>query len=143
MDADLRWNGKLPRSIQGMTFFSTEVSLNETSPYRQMLLLLGKFGEAQYLMRNVSFVSFGNFDVTEAFKNVVRQLWTNYSKALDSDQIGKTDKIVLARLIEQIILSIACQDEFEEVMSLKEIDRHMDGQFVESCYFGATGYVFS
>ena len=142
MDADLRWNGKIPLTLSEVYFFSTHESLNETSPFRQMLMLLGKLSERNYFMRNVSLVCFGCLTLSNEFKKKTWDLWYEYEKMLSSDHFGENDKRTLQRLIEQIVLSINCEDFFSKISSLKEIDRHMDGRFVESCYFDATGFTF-
>ena len=142
MDADLRWNGVIPFKSRIPVFFSSEFQISERSPYRQMMQLLQVTHSSEALMRNVSFFSFGAFHVTETFKADIWELWDTYQKLLSSEIFGKDDKANLSRLIEQFLLSVFVPLKLGESLSLKKSDRHLDGEFVESCYFGATGFTF-
>jgi hypothetical protein len=142
MDADLRWNGVIPFQSRIPIFFSSEFQICEKSPYRQMIQLLQLTPSTEAIMRNVSFFSFGDFDVTESFKAEVWELWETYQNLLSSEIFGRDDRADLSRLIEQFLLSVFVPLKLGESLSLKKLDRHLDGEFVESCYFGATGFTF-
>ena len=59
-----------------------------------------------------------------------------------SDVIAELDRESVLRISEQLALSLAVESWNEEIFLLKSYDGHMDGQFVESSYYGATGISF-
>jgi hypothetical protein len=141
MDADLRWNGVIPQR-KGITFFVDEFSLKEKSPYRELLSNHEFSNILNPRMRNTSFFSFAGVRVEEVFLNSIMELQTMIENMAKSDIIGELDRESVLRISEQLALSLAVESWKEEIFLLKSSDGHMDGQFVESSYYGATGISF-
>jgi hypothetical protein len=141
MDADLRWNGALPE-LEGVTFFVEEFILGNKSPYAQMLdsSFFAEFGQVS--MKNTSFLSWGNYKITQAEKNLVLTIEKNIIKAVNSELVPLDDKSFVKRISEQLALSLFAEKIPESIFFLKANDGHRDGSFLESSYFGATGSRF-
>lgn len=141
MDADLKWNSKLP-SIYGITFFVNEFSLDEHYDFRQFLMCLKTMNRPLGSMKNTSFFTWhgktpANSEV-ETLEMVYRSLLIE--SRLNPELATKLD---LVRISEQLALSIWVEQFFQdEVYFLKVSDGLKDGSFVESSYFGATGSRF-
>lgn len=141
MDADLRWNGVLP-GLKGVTFFVEEFTLQNKSPYAQMLNspLFAEFDRAS--MKNTSFISWGNYKVTQTEKDRVLAIEKLITETVNSDLVPRDDKSFVKRISEQLALSLFAHKISEEIFFLKATDGHRDGSFLESSYFGATGSQF-
>jgi hypothetical protein len=142
MDADLRWNGAINKALKETTFFAKEYSLVENSPYRQVLRKLGFKLSPDLFMLNVSFFTFGEEVVSSEFRARAWKLWNEYINILEDDEFGKDDRKDLNRVIEQFLISILVVEFALHANILKQSDKHLDGEFVESCYFNATGFTF-
>ncbi len=141
MDADLRWNSGI-RSLSEVTFYVNEFFLTEKSPYRQILQSFrsGKYKSA--MMRNTSFFTFGGHQIGTKALFDVKQIEDELLWLIKSDLLGSIDRDQVARLSEQLALSLASEDWNTTIKTLKASDGHKDGAFVESSYFGATGSTF-
>jgi len=141
MDADLRWNGKLDTTNE-VSFFVKEFSMHEKSPYRQ-ITRHPAFAEAgESAMHNTSYFSFGTKVLTSDQRMEIENVFDKFPQILEESDIGIYDKQILARLSEQITLSVIIPKFFSNIEDLKISDGHRDGGFVESSYFGATGSQF-
>ena len=69
-------------------------------------------------------------------------LTRNFETTIAKTDTGKIDHMPLERLREQIVISLVSETWDKDIYFLKEKDSHMDGSFVESSYFGATGSTF-
>lgn len=141
MDADLRWNGKLP-VLKGLTFFVEEFRFAHRSPYAQMFRDTEFVQFRESTMKNTSFIHFGGSRLLEddgsrilAIENCIREL-------TETEVIPKDDREVVFRLREQIAISLFADEIDSKVFFLKEVDGLRDGSFLESSYFGATGSEF-
>jgi hypothetical protein len=141
MDADLRWNGPLPK-LFGLTFFVEEFSMLEKSPERQAIRALNSIAFDSATMKNTSFVYLDRYVLSHSEKDLVREYAHKFEGLLDLADIGEKDRPTLMRLREQIIFSLISESWQIPIYFLKEIDSHRDGRFVESSYFGATGSSF-
>jgi hypothetical protein len=141
MDADLRWNSELPL-IEGVTFFVSEFSMREKSPERQLLRSFGFRENLPAIMKNTSFFSWQGFVLDRNQRKFIENSIGTFGEILSSADLGTRDIPQLDRLKEQIILSLAAETWNVPIRYLKEIDKHKDGAFVESSYFGATGSSF-
>jgi len=141
MDADLRWNGVIPER-KGITFFVDEFSLKEKSPYRELLSNHEFSNILNPRMRNTSFFSFAGICIDDEYIKGIMKLQTLIENIAKSDVIAQLDREDVLRISEQLALSLAVESWEEEIFLLKSSDGHMDGQFVESSYFGATGISF-
>ena len=141
MDADLRWNGKLP-DVKGITFFVKEFLFQDKSPYRQILEVVGIDPSPQASMKNTSFFTFAGKFIEPNLVREVREEINSFSFKVKSCNIGILDLPILERLSEQIVISILAEKWDDKINFLKESDGHKDGAFVESSYFGATGSTF-
>jgi len=138
MDADLRWNGKLPE-LQGTTVYFREFSLLDYENYISLIPRLKQMTQA--CMYNSSFISFkGNF-FSDKQKLEILSLQEELS-CLKSSEITESDLAAVRRMSEQIALSILLDSSDRIVFPLKIEDSRSDGSFVESCYFGVTGLAF-
>ena len=141
MDADMRWNGVL-LGLKGVTFFVEEFTLQNKSPYAQMLKspLFAEFDRAS--MKNTSFISWGNYKVTQTEKDWVLAFEKLIIETVNTDLVPRDDKSFVKRISEQLALSLFVHKISEEIFFLKVNDGHRDGSFLESSYFGATGSQF-
>ena len=141
LDADMRWNGKLP-ARKTITFLTTEFELKGLTIY---LLLLNQLRNSRYMnakMRNTSFFTFAGYRVAEESIQDVQILHNEIVEIIQSGNFGVKDKPNLLRIAEQIALSIASEDWSLQISHLKDLDGWKDGAFVESSYFGSTGVSF-
>lgn len=141
MDADLRWNGKLP-TLKGITFFVEEFKLKNRSPYAQLIQIdeLNSYSESS--MKNTSFVFWGDYKISEGEKKLTFALESEILKAVSGNSVPLDDKAGIVRISEQLALSLMADNLDSEIQFLKTVDGHRDGSFLESSYFGATGSQF-
>ena len=141
MDADLRWNGTLPK-LKGLTFFVEEFTFAHRSPYAQMLKSeqLSHFHKST--MKNTSFIYWGRYKISERERLEIISIEKTVRQIIDTEVIPMDDKDTVLRLREQIVLSLFAELISARVFFLKEIDSLRDGAFLESSYFGATGSEF-
>ena len=140
MDADLRWNEKLPR-LKGITFFVNEFQLQSKPDFSMLLKELNIDNFEKVFMRNLSFFTFYGFKLTDSQLEDIYITWNkviNAQKSLDIDSESPT----IGRISEQLVLSIACENWNNPIFALKDEDGLKDGKFVESTYFGVTGLEF-
>lgn len=141
IDADMRWNGVLPK-IEEITFFVDEFKFAEKSPYAQ-LQQSEKFKEYENTsMKNTSFVSWGNYNINSKDRESLAKIKQNLKEINESKLIPSLDKKTITRLSEQIVLSCFVETLDSKVSFLKSKDGHMDGNFLESSYYGETGIQF-
>ena len=140
MDCDVRWNGSLTLSDLTTSYVS-EFKLADKSPFREMLPAL-KIQNSQVEMLNTTFVylypgKFSNAELGEIsrYHNEILNLCT-------SGAVAKLDIEQTSRLSEQLGYSIFLANSGRKHIALKSQDGHMDGSFLESSYFGATGVEF-
>ena len=141
MDADLRWNGAIPET-GGLTFFVDEFDMSEKSPYRQLLQTLKLDLSRPISMKNTSFFTFQGISISQEKLDAFKLAFESYPSLLMQADIGSLDRTLIGRLSEQLTFSV--QSELWEVPInyLKTSDGHMDGSFLESSYYGATGASF-
>ena len=140
MDADLRWNGQLPK-IDTITFFVREFEMKEKSPFREILRTpeFNKYPDT--FMKNLSFFSFSGTKSPIA-SSATKALWNSYKDLCRSGIVGADDIEKIERVSEQFIMSLVMCNNKTTVSYLKSSDSIKDGDFVESCYYGATGGIF-
>ena len=141
IDADLRWNGPIPRPISGITLFVNEFDMTERSPYLQVVRRLAP-GLTSAHMYNTSFFTFGSVDVGSDLLANVRSELECFPQTLEHSDLGRSDLDQLMRIREQIVLGVSLQIAGLQISTLKDSDTVRDGAFVESSYFGATGSSF-
>jgi hypothetical protein len=141
MDADLRWNGPLPK-LQGVTFFTEEFHMTDKSPERQVIRVLEFLEYREATMKNTSFLFLGSFSIDQQQQEMVISCLKDFDQIISSADLGKMDYASIIRLKEQIIFSLISESWKVPIFFLKETDSHKDGRFVESSYFGATGGTF-
>jgi hypothetical protein len=93
-------------------------------------------------MKNTSIFSFGGIELTNSEIDQIRITMREYLEIVDSDVVGKLDKIAIQRVMEQYALSLCSETWSTKATFVKKSDRPLDGGIVESCYFGATGGTF-
>jgi hypothetical protein len=142
LDADVRFNGKLPEIINP-TVFVKEFSLGEKEPFSFLNdLWIDLCPRGPRRMLNTTFIYRGASS-TENLKSLdlerfrkfelvlLNSIRKNNLKAPFDDQIW--------RLREQIFISLVMNSLEVEISSLKGQDSRLDGEFLESAYFGSTG----
>ena len=143
LDADLRWNGLMNLEAGKCLFFADEFVLRNKSPYRQYLAQFESNANTERAsMKNSSFFTFGGNKLETLEIECVWNAFNNHEQKLGLADIGAEDHLMLSRLSEQLALSIASANWSFPISYLKTSDSIVDGQFVESCYFGATGRKF-
>lgn len=140
LDADLRWNGSLNIKDE-VTFLVKEFEFKSKSPFRE-IIKKSIIGKANSSMKNVSFFTFGGYELTEADMLNIKKAINEYREVVDSDVVGKLDRESVGRVIEQFVLSVCSETWSTQVGFVKKADKPLDGGIVESCYFGATGGTF-
>lgn len=140
LDADLRWNAPLERT-EGVLFLVKEFELKDKSPFRE-ILAKANIVSPKASMKNTSIFSFGGLELTNFEINQIRIRMREYQEIVDSDVVGKLDRIAINRVMEQYALSLCSETWSTKTIFVKKSDRPLDGGIVESCYFGATGGTF-
>lgn len=138
MDADLRWNGPLIET-QGITFYLREFSLGSSGLYTSAFPNYGLTPD--YHMYNLSFFTFGGNVLSASEIDAVLSLQQEIEH-LVSESLAPADILAIRRMSEQLALSIAVCRFSKSINTLKLADQRNDRDFVESCYFGATGLTF-
>jgi hypothetical protein len=138
MDADLRWNGPLTET-KGITFYLQEFSLGSSGLYTSAFPNYGLMPD--HHMYNLSFFTFGGNVLSVSEIDEVLSLQQEIEQ-LVSESLAPSDILAIRRMSEQLALSIAVCRFSTSVSTLKSADQRSDGDFVESCYFGATGLTF-
>ena len=138
MDADLRWNGRIP-ALEGITFFVEEFVLSNRSPYANLVKHtdLREFLSAS--MKNTSFVYWGGYLVSSKDIETVCLLEKVTLDIANSEWLPVDDRSGVIRISEQIALSLFAHKLDKKIYYLKERDGIRDGTFLESSYFGITG----
>jgi len=140
IDCDVRWNGPLELPISS-SFYVDEFPLNDKSPFRELVSVLGITSEDVHML-NTTFVYLhpGNFSDFEL--RTLTLIFKEINEACRENLVAKNDVEQVSRLAEQIAFSIFAKNSRRKFMALKKSDGHMDGSFLESSYFGATGAEF-
>lgn len=135
LDADLKFNGRLPL-INTITFFvAEETFVIKGSKYSSI-----KLQTTTCTNRNTSIFSWGGKIPTKTQFEILDKIYNSLEDLLPSDiKSGE----YLGRLREQISISIFVDLLQEDIEFVKFRDKQFDGTFVESSYFGATGSIFS
>lgn len=141
MDADLRWNGPLPK-LNSVTYFVNEFDFDQKSPYSEMVQLPSWGFGSSVSMKNTSFVSWGTYRTTSEDRALIESVMTYINKICLIENQFPHHQDSLIRISEQIALSVLADKIPEKVNFLKSEDGFRDGTFVESSYFGATGSAF-
>jgi hypothetical protein len=140
MDADLKWNGALS-DLGGTTFFVREFQITSSKVYARFLSHSKNKVKTEIYMWNTSFFTFGgNYEPNF----IVNQINLINSQVLETiSRIEPEDlKASIFRISEQLVISLSTKNWVHPINSLKKVDGHKDGQYVESSYFGATGSTF-
>ena len=140
MDCDVRWNGSL--TLNNLcTSYVSEFKLVDKSPFRELIYALN-LQSSQLEMLNTTFVylypgKFSNSDLGEIIRyhNEILNL-------CKTGVVAKLDIEKTTRVSEQLGYSIFLANSGRKHIALKTQDGHMDGSFLESSYFGATGVEF-
>jgi hypothetical protein len=141
MDADLRWNGPIPK-LEAPKFFVKEFSFEDREPYSTLIRSTNwEFGQ-KLTMKNTSFIYWGTSHPNHEYQKVVGEVMKALRQFCNEAAMGPNEKESLIRISEQVALSTLVDFLNIPVTFLKEIDRYRDGAFVESSYFGATGTAF-
>jgi hypothetical protein len=138
MDADLRWNDKL-RVLSKITAYLEEFEMVEPFLPSQICALLHERHPGK--MVNLSFFTFSGISISEKARNEIIALQKQISLLSLHENLSIQER-EKCRMSEQIALSVGLNLYSHEINSLKFSDSRNDGQFVESCYFGATGLTF-
>lgn len=140
MDCDVRWNDKLTLP-DACTTYVEEFNLQDKSPFRELLNYL-KVEGSDFKMFNTTFVYLypGHFSQIE-----LAQMKEFHDRILEVCKLGLVAKLDVAqveRLSEQLGFSLFLVNSRRDRVPLKNHDGHMDGSFLESSYYGATGVEF-
>lgn len=141
MDADLRWNGPIPR-LAGITFFVNEFKLKDNPTYSKLLESSGWQSDNDFTMKNTSFLYWGDYKPADKDQVFIVEAMSRIQELCDSKIIPAEDTDFIKRISEQIALSVLVDVRNLEINFLKAVDGYRDGSFVESSYFGATGSAF-
>jgi hypothetical protein len=138
MDADLRWNSRLPRPY-GLTAYLEEFELGTALLPKELNVLLPDSRGIR--MVNLSFFTFSGICIGFDAHKETKELQTRINELISCHSENFEVKNA-ARMSEQIALSYILGKYTYKVNFLKVTDNRNDGSFVESCYFGATGLTF-
>ena len=138
MDADLRWNDKMP-PLENATAYLQEFEMVEPFLPPQICSLFNGIYPGKML--NLSFFTFAGITIPLEMCHEIANLQKQIS-ILSTDENLTSDTKEKCRMSEQIALSFGLNSNSYQVGALKLTDSRNDGQFVESCYFGATGLTF-
>lgn len=141
MDADLRWNGPIPE-LKDPSFFVEEFILNDRQPYPMLLEYCEWPSNKSLTMKNTSFVYWGSFQPVESDRIFIEEAMLKIHAFCNQGIIQRESAEFIARISEQIALSVMVGLKGMNVTYLKSVDGFRDGSFVESSYFGATGSKF-
>jgi hypothetical protein len=138
MDADLRWNSRLP-SPYGLTSYLEEFEFGAALLPKELEVFLPD--SQRIRMMNLSFFTFSGVCIGFDLHEETKELQTRINELI-SYHSENVELIKAARMSEQIALSYILGKYSYKVNFLKVTDSRNDGSFVESCYFGATGLTF-
>ena len=140
MDCDVRWNASLTLPDK-CTSYVAEFSLMEKSPYRELLPHLS-FTNSNVKMLNTTFVYLYPGQFTDLELGSIMGFHEEIVSICNSEIIARLDLPQILRLSEQLAVSFFLAKFGREFVTLKSTDGHMDGSFLESSYYGATGVEF-
>jgi len=140
MDCDVRWNANLTLPDQ-CTIYVTEFKLREKSPYRELLPYLD-FTNPNIEMLNTTFVYLYPGKFMDLELECIVGFHDELVRICNSGLVARLDVPQILRLSEQLGFSIFLAESGREFVALKSTDGHMDGSFLESSYYGATGVEF-
>jgi len=139
MDADLKWNGPLPK-LETITYFVREFTFKDNELYVELFNGAGWQKYLQYSMKNTSLVTLNGYKFTnDAVSNLISKIEL-LETTIKKSNFSVEQKKDLSRIAEQVVLSLVFDD--NHCTYLKESDFQFDGSLVESSYFGATGTRF-
>ena len=142
MDADLRWNGPLPK-LSELTMFVKEFTFGERAPYPRLAAgIKSKFITNETSMKNTSFFYWGSYRPDAKDAIFVQEILRNIGEVCINQKFTQSETNSLTRISEQIALSVLVETLNIKISYLKMSDGLKDGAFVESSYFGATGSSF-
>lgn len=141
MDADLKWNGPMPR-IQNITLFVEEFTFNRNEFYSPLFKndFFKRYFECS--MKNTSFFYWGDHNPKAEYEDLIHEIMGEISNVTANPDNPTEFNSSTRRISEQIALSLLVELTGEKINFLKTSDRYKDGSFVESSYFGATGSFF-
>jgi hypothetical protein len=145
MDADMRWNGPLKIDLQNekrIRFLVREFNLNSHEVFSKMIAVKNFDCFSSASMFNTSFVCFSGLSLTEMEKDQVLNLQRQIVSFAQDWEIGEVERASVIRISEQLALSMSVTIWSKPVGTVKEFDGCKDGSFLESSYFGATGFKF-
>jgi hypothetical protein len=141
MDADLRWNGPLELH-ENMTFFVREFLIGEHLAYSEAFRSINLNHVNQAVMKNTSFFYWGTQVDLPHLKEKILNVYREVLDALENSTLNTKAQKDLIRLSEQIAISVALNEDETGLVYLKLKDGQMDGSYLESSYYGATGTSF-
>lgn len=139
IDADLLWNGQMPIR-KGVCFFVEEFIFTSNPLYKELFSQLELKNQLVNSMKNTSFFSWGGEKINLAKKADLLGFLSGFEKQFSSLKLPEDKKLEISRIVEQLGLSMMF--ERGNCSFLKEKDSQLDGSFVESSYYGATGTKF-
>lgn len=140
MDADMRWNAPCP-IITNPLFYVYEFKFAEHREFSALYSQLLSTNWPNSSMSNTSFVTFNGQNINQESISRVIVLHDQIINWAEQFPDENENKKQIMRLAEQIALSVILEDSLE-FKYLKSSDSRLDGQFVETSYFGATGLSF-
>ena len=141
VDSDLRWNNSI-KSLDNITFFVREFKFIDSVEYQKLFSQINYSLLGNEYMWNTSFFTFAKHKVTDETINNVINFYYFFLKSIEKISDKKTNFDSIARLSEQISMSIFARSFSENVEALKISDSRLDGKIAESTYFGSTGLGF-
>lgn len=145
MDADMRWNGPLKIDLQNekrIHFLVREFNLDSHEVFSKMIVAKDFECFSSASMFNTSFVCFSGLSLTDMEKDQVLKLQRQIVSFAQDWEIGEVERASVIRISEQLALSLSVTIWSKPVGTVKEFDGCKDGSFLESSYFGATGFKF-
>ncbi len=140
MDCDVRWNASLTLPDK-CTIYVAEFSLIEKSPYRELLPHLS-LTNSNVKMLNTTFVYLYPGQFTDLELGSIIGFQEEIVRICNLGIVARLDLPQILRLSEQLGFSFFLAKSGREFVALKSTDGHMDGSFLESSYYGATGVEF-
>lgn len=145
IDADMRWNGPLRLDFEKTTdvyFFVKEYKLDNNPIFSVMLSNQTFLSYQNSSMFNTSFVCLSGLVINDSEKQHVLNIHRAINLYAKEADLETAEKESIKRISEQLALSLAVSKWDRQVRALKENDGCKDGAFLESSYFGATGFQF-
>ena len=141
VDSDLRWNNSI-KSLDSITFFVREFKFIDSDEYQKLFSQINYSLIGNEYMWNTSFFTFAKQKVADETIYSVIEFYYHFLKSIENISDKKTNFDSMARLSEQISMSIFARNFSENVEALKVTDSRLDGKIAESTYFGSTGLGF-